>query len=86
MITVVYRPVFLRQYDKLPQELQEEAKEKIEIFRGNPRHPSLKAHKLKGKLRGSCSFSVNYKYRIIYEYESKSRVALLAVGDHDVYR
>lgn len=86
MMTIVYRPMFLRQYDKLPRDLQEEVKEKVALFAHDPRHPSLRAHKLKGRLRGSSSFSVNYKYRIVYEYESKNRVALLAVGDHDVYK
>lgn len=85
MITVVYRPSFLRQYKKLPKPLREEIREKIAAFRKDPTDPSLKAHKLKGRLQASYSFSVNYKYRIIYEYESKKRIALLAVGDHSIY-
>ena len=82
---VVYKPVFLRQYRKLPKELQEEVKEQIALFQADPKHPSLKAHKLQGKLQGFWSFRVNYSYRIVFLYESKRRVALLAVGDHSVY-
>ena len=85
MPTIVFRPMFLRQYAKLPKELREEVDEKIALFRGDARLPTLRAHKLKGELRGSSSFWVNYRYRVVYEYESKNRVALLAVGDHSVY-
>jgi toxin HigB-1 len=82
---VRYKPSFLRELGKMPPALQEEAKEKIALFGQDPQHPSLKAHKLKGKLRGYWSFSVNYKYRIIYKHESIHAVALLKIGDHSVY-
>ncbi len=85
MIHVVYTSGFLRQYDKLPERLKNEAKEKIGLFKENPRHPFLKTHKLKGRMRKYFSFYVSYEYRIVFEYDSKSRVALLWIGDHDVY-
>ena len=83
---VLYKPNFVRQYKKLNPELKEEIKEKIELFKKNPRHPFLKAHKLKEKLSDYFSFSVNYKYRIVYLYDSKNTAVLLSVGDHDVYK
>jgi addiction module RelE/StbE family toxin len=86
MITVYYTPGFIRQYDKLPESLKTEAKEKIELFKHNQRHTFLKTHKLKGNMSGYYSFSVNYQYRIVFEYDSKTTVALLAIGDHDVYK
>ena len=82
---VRFKPSFLRQLGKLPVLLQEEAKEKIALFEKNPKHPSLRAHALKGKLQGYSSFSVNYKYRIVYEQESKNTVALVKIGDHSIY-
>ncbi len=85
MITVIYKPVFLRRFHKLPPDLQDEVEEKIEIFRRDPRHASLKTHKLKGRLTGSWSFSVNYRYRVIFEYESDNVISLMSVGDHSVY-
>lgn len=86
MMTVLYKPNFVRQYKKLPRALQEEVKEKLEVFREHPTHSSLKAHKLHGRLKGCMSFSVNYRYRIVYEVTAKKTVALLAVGDHDIYQ
>lgn len=86
MIKIFYKPSFVRQYKKLPIELQEEVKDKILEFKNPKSHIKLKVHKLKGKLQGFHSFSVNYKYRIVFLYENKSNIALLSVGDHDVYR
>ncbi len=84
-LRIVYTPNFIREYKNLPLALQEEVKEKIALFAKDPRQPSLKTHKLKGRLQGSFSFSVNYRYRIIFEYDSGSTVALLGVGDHSIY-
>lgn len=70
---------------KLPNNLQTEISEKIKVFKDRKNHENLKIHKLHGQLKNFWSFSVNYKYRIIFEYVSKNKVALLMVGDHDVY-
>ncbi len=86
MLRIFYKPYFVRQYNKLPVTLQQEVKEKIDLFKEHPDHVFLKTHKLKGKLAGFYSFSVNYKYRVIFEYKSSTEVRLLAVGDHDVYK
>ena len=71
---------------KLPPDLQNEAIEKIEKLRNRKNHSSLKVHKLHGQLAGFWSFSVNYDYRIIFEYESKGVMTLLAVGNHEIYK
>lgn len=86
MLRVYLKPSFVRQFDALPPELQEEAVEKIELFEDPKQHRSLRVHKLKGALAEKYSFSVNFRYRILFEYESKKVVVLLAIGDHDVYR
>lgn len=66
--------------------LQKEAFSKIELFKNKNDHRALEVHKLKGKLSGSYAFSVNYKYRIVFDYISQDEAALLAIGDHDVYK
>lgn len=86
MIEILYKPAFVRQYRKLPDALRVEVKEKIELFSEDPKHAHLKTHKLKGPLQGYWSFSVNYAYRIVFEFVSKKTAVLLTVGDHDVYR
>ena len=85
-IEIGFKPKFIREMRKLSDELREEVKEAIRRFRDNPHDPALRVHKLKGRLSGSMSFSVNYAYRVVFEYERSGMVILLTVGDHDVYR
>ena len=83
---IVYKSIFIRQFNKLLSSLQDEVFEKIELFKDVENHQKLKVHKLKGRLNSQYSFSVNYKYRIIFMYETKNQIAFLAIGDHDVYQ
>lgn len=82
---ITYSPKFLRRFKKLDQELQIEAKEKIKLFAQDPSHQFLKTHKLSGRLN-QYSFSVNYKYRIVFTYISKEEVYFLTIGNHSVYQ
>lgn len=85
-VEVLYKPSFLRQLKKLPQELQDEAIDKIGLFCDLKNHETLRVHKLKGPLAGFLSFSVNYRYRIVFVWEERNKsAALLAIGDHTVY-
>jgi len=83
---VQYKPTFVRQLNALEKALQDEVIEKVELFKNIQNHRLLKVHKLKGRLKDRCSFSVNYKTRVVFSYLSKKEVVLLAVGDHDVYK
>lgn len=83
---VAFAPQFRRQFKKLPRPLKEEAAEKIEKFMSIENHAQLRVHKLKGELAGRLSFSVNYRYRIIFMWEVQNESAiLLAIGDHALY-
>ncbi len=78
--------MFVRQYKKLSQALQQEVMDKVTLFKEDPSHPFLRTHKLKGKMEGYLSFSVNYEYRIIFQYDTPETIALLAVGSHGIYQ
>jgi len=86
MIKISFAPEFFRRLKKLEKDLQEEAFEKINLFRNRANHKSLKVHKLKGKLRNKHGFSVNYKYRIVFIYLTDNEAYLETVGDHDIYK
>ena len=88
MMRIAYSRRFLRDFARLHKDLQKEVVEKVELFKDPRNHRSLRVHKLKGKLEGRFGFSVNYKFRILFQYVSKRtrEVVLLTVGDHDVYK
>ncbi len=86
MIQVSFKAKFIKQVHKLEKALIEELFEKIELFKDKNNHKILKVHKLHGRFHNCYSFSVNYKTRIVFEYVSINEVALLAIGDHDIYK
>jgi len=71
---------------KLEKSLIDEVFDKIDLFKNPANHSALKVHKLQGKLKDRWSFSVNYKIRIVFKYESKNEAVFSAIGDHDVYK
>lgn len=84
---IIYSPKFAREYKKMSDNVKDIAEEQEKIFRQNPFNPQLKTHKLKGKLSGFLSFSIGYKYRIIFEFsKNKNTVYFHSVGDHDIYQ
>lgn len=86
MIKIHYSPKFKKQYQKLPLKIKKTLKEKGRTFSQNPFHPKLKTHKLFGKLRGLWSFSVNYKYRVLFEFKGEKIVRFHSIGDHSIYQ
>lgn len=86
MMRTIYSPHFLRQFNKLSSDLQDEVEDSVTLFRRNPRDRSLKLHKLRWKLRRLFRFSVNYRYSIVCREKTPGVWAPLAVGDHEIYR
>lgn len=82
---ILYLPKFAREYKKLPKEIQELSEKKEEIFRENPFDKKLKTHKLHGPIKNFWAFSVNHKYRIIFDFLNKNTARFYSVGDHDIY-
>ena len=85
MIEVHFSPSFVRCMHSLPKNLEEEVHERIGLFRNRKNHKLLKVHKLKGKMNGCFSFSVDYRTRIVFEYIDSSTAVLLVIGDHSIY-
>lgn len=82
---ILYVEKFKREYRKLPKDIQEFAEKKERLFRKDPFNPQLKIHKLHGVLKGFWAFSINYRYRIIFDFKDKDIVRFYSVGDHDIY-
>jgi len=56
------------------------------MFIQDPRHPSLKIHKLKGRLQECLAFRLMNGYRVLFEFSASDTVHLLDVGAHDRYK
>lgn len=56
----------------------------LQLLELNPFHPSLRLHKLKGRLNELHSVSINLSYRITIEFLIEGRTIVpVAIGSHD---
>jgi len=83
---IVYAPAFIRQFEKLDQSLRDEVIDKLALFQERLNHRQLRVHKLKGGFSNCYSFSVNYDFRIVFEYGKNDIAYILSIGNHDIYK
>jgi len=66
-------PLLLKQYEKV-----------VKLLCLNPHHPSLRLHKLAGKLDGLFSVSINLSYRMtVYFLIQDGLIVPVDIGTHD---
>jgi len=82
---IIYSPQFIREYQRLSKIVKEKAEGKDKIFQANPFDARLKTHKLEGRLSELWSFSIDYRYRIIFELRDEKTAIFHAIGDHSLY-
>lgn len=82
---IYYSSYFEKAFRALFSKIKEQAVEKEKIFRNDCFDAKLKTYKLKGKLKNYWSFSVNYSYRILFEFCEKEEVSFIDVGTHAIY-
>lgn len=83
---IIYSPRFASEYRKLPQEVRIKAEAQEQIFRANPFDVRLRTHKLQGRLSDLWAWSVDYRYRIVFEFIEGDRVVFHLIGDHSIYK
>jgi mRNA-degrading endonuclease YafQ of YafQ-DinJ toxin-antitoxin module len=65
-------------------ELLGQYRKTLELLELNPHHPSLRLHRLQGKLADLHSVSINISYRITLELiVSEQEIILVNIGTHD---
>ena len=77
---------FIKSFTKLPSSIQRLAIEKEKLFKADLFHPSLRTHRLKGKLAAFYAYRVNREYRIIFEIVNTSTVIYHDIGTHRIYQ
>ena len=73
---------FTRKHPQLASELQLT----LELLAEDAFHPSLKTHKLKGKLAASWACSAGYDLRVIFQFvkhKGEDAILLEGIGSHD---
>lgn len=87
----MYTLVFSNSYQKRARkffsshfELLSQYEKVLELLCLNPRHPSLRLHKLSGRLSDLHSVSINLSYRlIIHLIIQDKQIILVDIGTHD---
>jgi len=82
---ITYSSHFAKAFKNLPEEVKEQAILREKIFREDCFDARLKTHKLKGDLKEYWSFSINYSYRILFEFQDDGVVGFVDVGPHSIY-
>ena len=78
----LFSKTFEKQYTRLPQGIQKKTKERIRLFKKNPRDPLLRIHKLKGKKKPLKSMNITGDYRALFTQEDKDTITFHEIGTH----
>ncbi|OGY11981.1 MAG: hypothetical protein A3A58_02755 [Candidatus Blackburnbacteria bacterium RIFCSPLOWO2_01_FULL_41_27] len=81
----------LKEIKKTQPRLSVKIKKQLKLFKNNPRHPSLRTHKLGGVLSNTRSISMDRNIRMTYcikvEADGEKTAIFLDIGTHDeVYK
>jgi mRNA-degrading endonuclease YafQ of YafQ-DinJ toxin-antitoxin module len=84
---IIYTDSYVRRakkFFKKHPELVSQYEKTLKLLELNPYHPSLRLHKLRGKLSELYSVSINISYRIsIYFLIDKNKIIPVDIGSHD---
>ncbi|MCI5163112.1 MAG: plasmid stabilization protein [Candidatus Electrothrix sp. AX5] len=84
---LIYTDKYLKKavkFVKKNPELRSQYEKALKILERNPQHPSLRLHRLQGRLKDLHSVSINISYRITLEfYFSEKEIVLVNVGHHN---
>jgi len=87
VIKIIYTSSYNRRakkFFKFHPELINQYKKTLKLLEINPKHPSLRLHKIKGKIFELYSVSINMSYRISLEFTvEKDNIILIDIGKHE---
>jgi len=77
----------IRKIEKKDRKLAERIEKQIALFEEDPKHPSLKTHKLASGLNNMWSISITMSIRMVYILIEEGLALFVKIGPHDqVYR
>ena len=85
--TLVYPESYIRRARKFLKkhpDLVSRYRKTLQLLELNPHHPSLRLHKLEGRLSGLSSVSISIQYRIVIQFIIQNdEILLVNIGSHD---
>lgn len=84
-VEIIYSERFKKQHAPLSDEIKKKAMKAVQLFTENVLHPSLRLHKLSGKLEGLWSISLDKNYRILLRPMKGNVYLFIAIGPHAIY-
>ena len=85
MIEVAFSSSFKRAFKKRVAGSPDRTKrfwERLEVFKNDPFDPTLRTHRLSGKLKHLWSFSIEYDLRVLFQFVEDQRVVFIDIGTH----
>ena len=64
-------------------DLQARFWQKVAQFQQDPFQPTLRTHKLSGKMKNMWSFSIEYDARVIFYFTDEDKAVFVDIGTHD---
>lgn len=87
MVEIIYTESYNKRASKFIKkhpDLLSQYQKTLELLEMNPHHPSLRLHKLKGKLSELYSITINISYRISIDFIFEDdKIIPIDVGSHD---
>lgn len=84
-----FNPLFekkLKKIQKTDKQLFSKIEKQLFLFQQNPKHISLKLHKLKGNLQNMWSIAIDRNYRMLF-VDDEIGIYFIDIGTHDeVYK
>ncbi len=86
-----YKLVYTKSYVRLARkflkqhpDLEKQYASTLKLLEVNPFHPSLRLHRLKGRLKDLHAVSINIRYRILIHFIIREETIIpVSVGSHD---
>jgi addiction module RelE/StbE family toxin len=69
MKKITFSPTFqkkLKRFYRTDKKLISKIEKQLKLFQQNPRHPSLRLHKLKGEMNNVWSLSITMSFRLLF--------------------
>ncbi len=81
---LLFTKIFVRDYRKLPEEIQKSTDKQLGLLLANPQHPSLKVKKMQDP-RSIWEGRVTASYRFTFQIVGNTYI-LRKVGTHDILK